>query len=602
MPRARLRSALAALILATVPAAAEPVWVERPHVLYDPVTREVVRAPVRLADPHPEMALEFLWEPAAGNWPGVTPEGLADGPGAVTWRVPGTASYDPRAVHHRYEGTLRAGLFHGEGTLRYRDGGMSQGTWRAGRLEGEGRRMDADGNLYEGRFAQGRPEGEGIWRNRDGHIYEGPFVAGLRHGPGRITEPGGLSYAVVHDMGVEIASDRPALGDPMIGGLLPAQGGGDAARMTLSLVSDQRIAQQQSMIYTHYVDQGGVYFYPQDETLQGLWAGTIPIGDAWLLGDMTDPDWDETRAYALVDLSSTDGGPARLEGMDLVVAESVPHLQPMLDLEVHTGCVGFRPSFSLLNYGWGAVDSGTVQIRFAHPDSYDWNNPQAERPGTGWYQAPAAGFDAGTDVMLRDLLAAAGVDVAALETRRFTCLSADLLDRCGADAIASVEWGQLTGLVTHTYGSLATEAIGQFTYDWTDATGAAQRSTQPFRVWLTLGRIEVPTALAECGAGGAYTTEAPQFVDMELPVEGRDYRMTIPFRGNPDVIRVVSGLKLWSRRSAFHRMHVEARFADGSVRRSPEAQLFFLRPRVGGFVSQARPAQCYLDDAAIPSC
>ena len=58
---------------------------EKLHVIYDPVSREVTRRVVRVFDPHPEMALDFVWEPAAGNWPGVSPEGFANGQGKLSW-------------------------------------------------------------------------------------------------------------------------------------------------------------------------------------------------------------------------------------------------------------------------------------------------------------------------------------------------------------------------------------------------------------------------------------------------------------------------------------------------------------------------------------
>src|SRR5690606_13988385 len=72
---------------------------ERVQVIYDAESRSVSRVTVKIVDPHPELGLDFVWEPAAGNWPGVDPKtGLASGSGKLTWRVKGSPNYDPATV------------------------------------------------------------------------------------------------------------------------------------------------------------------------------------------------------------------------------------------------------------------------------------------------------------------------------------------------------------------------------------------------------------------------------------------------------------------------------------------------------------------------
>ena len=59
---------------------------------------------------------------------------------------------------------------------------------------------------------------------------------------------------------------------------------------------------------------------------------------------------------------------------------------------------------------------------------------------------------------------------------------------------------------------------------------------ESFGLPIQLTVIEVPPMVAEYGAGGAFATEAPEFVDVELPVSGQGYRIDLPVRGNPNLI------------------------------------------------------------------
>lgn len=599
MTRRFLIAVLSAHFLSAAPAIADPQTApqERLHVLYDRAAGEVVRRMVRVVAPHPELSLTFRWDPAPGNWPGVDAAGFAEGPGVVTWRIEGLADYDPRGVDHRYEGSLKAGRFEGPGQLTYRDGAERRGQWIAGRLEGEGYSRDAGGNVYEGGFAADRPDGTGTWRGRDGTVYAGGFVAGERHGPGRITEPGGLSYAVTHDMGQLVETARPDVPDALVGGLLPAQGGDSASNVRLALGVDLRTTENAAVQYASEAADGSVYIFPRDEGDQNLWNGRGWLSEfGYTLRRGTDAEWDETRAFLALEMGTRNGGRERLKSLDLVVRQAAPHLQPMLTADPHLGCVGFRPSFSILNYGWGPVESGTAQVRFIDPKGYDPNVPRGQEHGSGWFELPIPRIEQGADIYVRDVLAAAGVDVNRLETERFTCPSADLLDQCRATAKQSVNFGQL-GPYVNGWDGLSTRMQAKMSYGWTDAFGKPQTSEQWFSVDIPLLKIETPAPLAECGDAGAYAPEAPQFQHVELNPDAGGYRVNIPVRGNPNIDRLIAGLALWSRKSAWHNLQVEASFADGSVRSTPPVHLFFLHPRQPAFTSSARPASCYLDPA-----
>ncbi|WP_319824701.1 hypothetical protein [Thalassovita sp.] len=575
---------------------------EKLHVIYDPVSREVVRRTVRVVDPHPEMGLEFTWEPAAGNWPGVTPEGFATGPGKLVWRAPGTANYDPRSVHHSYDGNLRDGRFDGQGRLSYRDGAFYKGTWVAGVLQGRGEHLDAAGNRYEGAFVDGKAQGQGIYRAAAGWVYEGGFTGGMRDGTGHVTEPGGLQYDVVMDAGAEVSSTKPAVfADSLLGGLLPAQSGGDAGKTDWSVLVDPRISADQVIGYTHYAQNGEVLILPADERWREAWNGGPEIWDHFQYAAITEGAGLKERAHTQFRLTTADGGRVKLDKLALAVEYSLPHLRPVLSFREHVGCVGFRPSFNFENYGWGKVENASMRVGFRNPESFEWEDRLTAPPQFGWYDVPVGDFDEGIDVYVRNALIETGIDVTALESRRLLCPTRDMLGACRAQFISELRLG---GMVSQDadWGALQTDLIGELSYDWIDALGERHHETQLFNTRINLGVIEVPGGLAECGDGGAFSLQAPQYIDVDLPYEGQSYRIDIPFRGNPNISSLLSGLKFHAERSSMHLMQMEASFADGSVRKSAPVRLFYLNMRQPGFVSSTTPAVCTLGPENEATC
>lgn len=580
----------------------DPAIQQKLHVIYDPISREVTRRMVSVLDPHPEMGLEFTWEPAAGNWPGVTPEGFAHGSGRVSWRVPGAASYDPRTTHHSYEGNLKDGRFHGQGRLSYRDGAFYAGTWNMGALQGQGTHLDALGNRYEGEFLDGQPHGDGVYRAAEGWTYTGPFKLGQRDGAGKVVEPGGLTYDVVMQMGTQLSSTRPLVfADNRLAGVLPAQSGGAAGKVDMSVIVDPRLSGGQEVAYTHIVQNGEVLIVPNNDLWRDAWNGSDQIESFFAYAMMGNSEWQKNRAHTQFRIKTNDGSRVRLKSLDLAVEYSVPHLRPVLAVQQHSGCVGFRPSFNFLNYGWGEVQNATARVGFRNPDNVPWEDRHTMPPNTDWFEVPVGSFDEGMDVYIRNALIEAGADVTALETRRFTCPSAEMLDGCRERHIKDLDMGQLNGLLTG-WASIQTDMIGELSYDWADAFGTVHREKQTFVGNINLAYIEVPGGLAECGDGGAFATQAPQYVDVDLPYDGQGYRINIPFRGNPNINSMISGLKFFSERSSIHQMQMEATFADGSIRKSAPVRLFFLHTRQPGFSSGSAPAVCTLPPETDASC
>lgn len=578
---------LATTALADTPAISEPgAWSERVQILYQEDSRSVVRRKVRVWDPHPEKNLDFVWEPEKGQpGGGVGQDGLVSGKGKLVWRVRGSASYDPRTVFSVYSGEMRDGHPDGRGRLEIRSGEVLEGSWKAGVLDGEGLRIDAEGNRYEGTFVAGRPHGQGRLRSRNGEIYAGPFVDGLRHGKGRVTLAGGTAYESTWERDREVGGLSDRLADAGVGGLLRAQsGGGAAGKVEIGTVVDQRMTQQADMQYQHLVREEDVAIYPVDEEMNHAWNGTGLITTSDSIFSRI--DWEDAPAFVEVDLATTDNSRVKLDRLELQVSGSDAYRKPMLSLGSHFGCVGFRPSFTVYNHGWGGVKKASMSLRFVGEDGGG--------EGTRTFTRPIADFDSGTDVVIRDVIAEAGVDTDKLENQRFSCPSMDSLNVCRSQVFNSVGFGEIADYV---WGEdkLFTTAVGTFDYDWSDDYGNTYQASESFQVDIALATIEMPKELAECGDGFGGSPEALRYQDVQLRVGERDYVVDLPLRGNKTVREYTARLKMWAEMSSFHQFQTVARFADGSERRSKPVSLFYFRPRPSAYESRVEPPVCYLD-------
>lgn len=85
-----------------------------------------------------------------------------------------------------YEGEIKEGLPHGNGTYKFVDGTKYVGSFVDGFFHGWGRIMESDGSTYEGDFKKDLYDGEGILKRVDGSTYTGTFSQGLASGLGKI--------------------------------------------------------------------------------------------------------------------------------------------------------------------------------------------------------------------------------------------------------------------------------------------------------------------------------------------------------------------------------------------------------------------------------
>lgn len=564
----------------------DAAWAERVQIVYQADTRSVARRTVRVWSPSPEKDLDFVWEPMQGQASdGIAPDGSVNGTGRLVWRIKGSASYDPKTIYSTYQGELRSGRPHGKGRLEVRTGAVLDGMWVDGEASGQVVWIDEAGNRYEGMFAHGKPDGRGRYLATNGAIFEGTFVAGLRSGEGTTTLPGGTRYTSRWESGREIGGNRPdVMADALVGGLIKAQsGGGDAGKVEIGVVVEERMNQQSEMRYQHLVRDEDIAIYPVSDDINNFWNGTgaIPAGD-WTLSGI---DWEKSPAFVEVGLATTDGSRAKIRGLEMKDINSDAYRKPMLTLEQHFGCRGFRPSFSFINHGWGEVRDATVSVQFTGEEE----GGEASRI----FQTTLTTFDAGTDVSVLGFLDEAGVDTAKLDAGRYSCQSVDSMNVCRSQLFNDVGFGEIADFV---WGEdkLYTTAAGTLDYSWADDFGNVYRQSEPFRVPISLARIEVPFDLAECGDGFGGSPEALRFQDVELQVGQRGYSVDMPVRGNKNITSYKARLKLNADKSSFHQFRIAAHFADGTTRESKPVSLFFFRPRPATFETAMKPAICTL--------
>lgn len=567
-------------------------WNERVQVFHDPANRSIVRRTVRVWDAEPDLNLDFLWEPERGAPPDLAADGAVGGRGTLTWRVRGAASYDPAAVYAVYAGDMRNGRPHGQGRLERRSGESWDGLWRDGLLDGPGVHVDAAGNRTEARFRNGRPDGEGRYLAANGEIFEGRFVDGLRHGAGTTILPGGTRYASIFAMGIETSGRPSALADADRAGLVRIQTGSDAAARTeWSVTIDQRMNQLTETRYQHLMRADDIAVYPISDVVNMAWNGNGEIDEYNLVFQAAAQD--VSPVFLEARLATTDSSRVKLDGMRIDVASSESFRKPMLTLQPHSGCVGFRPSFSFVNHGWGEVEDAEVTVRFTGERSYEDDPPP--QPETRGFSVAVGRFDEGIDVSIRNALIEAGVDVTALETRRFRCSSDDQLGVCRGQLFNSVGFGEIAGMV---FGedTISTRAVGEVSYRWADAAGNRYDTTETFSVDVRLAQIEIERSMAECGDSFGLSPEALRYIEVNLPVDQSDYAIDLPVRGNRNVRDHTARLKITSEQSSVHRFQATAQFEDGSIRRSKPVTLFYFRPRENFYVPTMRLPACYLEN------
>lgn len=565
-------------------------WSERVQVIHDAAAGTVVRVRLKAWNAEPVDPLEFVFEPEPGS--GFDPSaggGAITGRGKLVWRVRGSASYDRRTVHSTYAGDLVAGRPHGKGRMEKRSGEVLEGEWVGGLLHGKGTLTEADGTRTQATFVEGRAHGEGRQTRTDGSIYEGGFRDGRRDGAATVRLPGGTAYASQWRDGAEISGRRPdVLADAMVGGLLRAQsGGGDAGKAELSVSVDQRMTRQADMHYVHEVYDDYIEIRPEDAGMVDAWLGKAEIAPYSYGAAFGYVDWEEAPSYLEVAMKTTDDSRVRVEAFQLRFEDSQVYRKPFLSILEHRGCVGFRPTFSFANNGWGPARNGRLWFEF-----HDTSNPEKT---SRRFEMAIDDFDDGLDVSLRSALDQTGVDTAALERGRFTCASEQDLPQCRQRVLDTLDFGEIEPMLS---GGpvIGVGYRGEFTYSWSDDRGNDYETTEPVEAELQLAAIETEVMVAEHGAGWGDPPAALRYQEVRLPSDDQDYTVDMMLRGNRNVSDLTARLKVYAGENSIHRFRAVATFADGSTRQSKPVNYYHVRPRDPTF-EPAQPDNCYLDDS-----
>ncbi len=112
------------------------------------------------------------------TWSGACAEGKASGEGRLVWRTDKGG--------YTFEGSMRAGMLHGQGTAAWSDGNRYEGGWLDDRRHGRGTYTWPDGDRYEGGWLDDKPHGPGTFTWPDGSRAEGQWRNGCFEGDGRL--------------------------------------------------------------------------------------------------------------------------------------------------------------------------------------------------------------------------------------------------------------------------------------------------------------------------------------------------------------------------------------------------------------------------------
>lgn len=108
----------------------------------------------------------------------------------VTGLRQGQGSYKYSNPYFKYEGEWVNGYKHGNGTLKFADGGYYEGEFIDSQITGYGIRVWPNGSEYKGQWKNGEKHGEGTFENHTtGEKYEGDWVMNVRHGGGKWVKP-----------------------------------------------------------------------------------------------------------------------------------------------------------------------------------------------------------------------------------------------------------------------------------------------------------------------------------------------------------------------------------------------------------------------------
>jgi len=579
---------LAAAAGPTGPAAQGPSsgrWREKVRVVWDEGTQATARRPVRVFDPHPELDLDFQWEPSAGA--GTDAQGTVYGPGRLTWRQRGSSAWDGAAAASDYVGEMKDGRPDGMGRITLRSGLSYEGEWKDGLMEGRGHLRLPNGDDYEGDFVADRPHGNGRYTAADGTTFDGPFRNGQREGTGVLTLADGAAYHSRWENGREVTRTL------VMQGGAPASvgigGGGVAVNLFVDLKRNTEYRNVDpdlpSYLYQGALAGNVVKLRPESQQVMGLWKGDGIISR--IRGRMSNELFEAAPQFGpvflVLDVTNERGLAVQIDGAYLEVEQSYTDLQPYVTIQsdhspgAGTCFGGLNPIFELVNSGWGPVRNASLTYAFGNESG----------PRTQSFTVRAGDFADSQQVSTQGGLEAAGLDVGRLEEgSTFECPSGDQLPSCLAEVEESGVLGELSEALFLDGSCLTTRVTGKITYEWVDAQGASHRRQSPIAVDIPVLHFDLGQG-AEEGAGGPVERNVRP---VKLALDRSNYRLPVGIQGRlaPRENRRFA-LSLSADKSSAHFFKVVLQLADGSTVSSRRVDLLYFRPNVPAYEPEPFP-------------
>ena len=293
--------------------------------------RQLVRRTLRVWDPHPQLGLEFYWEPAPGE--ALPSAAIVEGRGTLTWRGPGTSNYDLKSIYSFYRGDMLNGRPEGRGRLETAAGSIYDGEWSDGQMHGKGRLRFENGDEYIGAFQHGKMQGQGVHISANGEVYEGAFQDGRRHGLGTVTTANGSKHEFQWLRGNEVASKHAPV--------LVQLGASNPADITIAVAADaEKHAQIKRanvgfhvLTYSHQLRAGAVDIIPDDTSLMSIWKGGGKIYNMAAAPNYGSGDFSyDSRAFIKISISAK-SSIASVRSLKLAFARSRIDPQPFLGVE-----------------------------------------------------------------------------------------------------------------------------------------------------------------------------------------------------------------------------------------------------------------------------
>ena len=562
-------------------------WRTKIQQIFDPATRTLSRRLYTVWDPVPARDLDFTWTP---DQPASDKPGKINGAGLLIWRLKDRPSYDRSAIVAQYRGYFRKGRVEGRGAYLDNTGLYYEGEWKAGLIHGQGTLKLPGSDEYVGQFHVGTANGVGRLIDVTGEIYEGPFEHGLRHGRGTTTLPNGRTYTSLWEKGTESETSRLIRLAQGPGARIP----GSADDIRIGITVDKRLPlssrtddpdlQQGDLWYSIFNAKNGLIIRPDNKRLMQMWKEG---GEIQLLPDEGSKQFESFGVFSLVrgqlvplnlniEVQNRSSNRLKIAGIYISINSSIIDSQPAIQISEESAFgrteyedYYYHPFYFVENFGWSDGKEAKVQFSFNHSSS--------SKETTAIKTNSLGTIERSVKIDFEPHLRDAGVDLNVLKRNAaegFPCRG-NSKKSCLNEVKATGAFGSLTDLLSLSDTDIVIGVTGKLDYVWSDNLGRAQKTTSPFRIKLRLGALKQESEEGEGGSREIVTTKTQR-----LGLDKSDYRIPISYQTTVNggrTARLV--LPIDAEQSSKHDFKIVIQLADGREISSRPINLLYYRPR-----------------------